>query len=210
MEESEQREKLLKGATELFMRYGLRSVSMDDIARQLGVSKKTIYQYFTDKDDMVATVVKSHMEREQEQFEEITRVSKDAVDEMVRLSYRLKESMRDTNPTVLYDMQKYHPRAWGEWLSFKNKVIRESIVRNLRSGMGEGYFRADLHLDIIANMRLEAVQMGFDQNIFPRDKYSLPDVQVQLFEHFVQGVLTDKGRVLYQQYKEKTVELSNP
>jgi AcrR family transcriptional regulator len=210
MEESEQREKLLKGATELFMRYGLRSVSMDDIARQLGVSKKTIYQYFTDKDDMVATVVKSHMEREQEQFEEITRVSKDAVDEMVRLSYRLKESMRDTNPTVLYDMQKYHPRAWGEWLSFKNKVIRESIVRNLRSGMAEGYFRADLHLDIIANMRLETVQMGFDQNVFPRDKYSLPDVQVQLFEHFVQGVLTDKGRALYQQYKEKTVELSNP
>jgi AcrR family transcriptional regulator len=210
MEESEQREKLLKGATELFMRYGLRSVSMDDIARQLGVSKKTIYQYFTDKDDMVATVVKSHMEREQEQFEEITRVSKDAVDEMVRLSYRLKESMRETNPTVLYDMQKYHPRAWGEWLSFKNKVIRESIVRNLRSGMAEGYFRADLHLDIIANMRLEAVQMGFDQSIFPRDKYSLPDVQVQLFEHFVQGVLTDKGRGLYQQYKEKTVEISNP
>lgn len=210
MEESEQREKLLKGATELFMRYGLRSVSMDDIARQLGVSKKTIYQYFTDKDDIVATVVKSHMEREQEQFEEITRVSKDAVDEMVRLSYRLKESMRDTNPTVLYDMQKYHPRAWSEWLTFKNKVIRESIVRNLRSGMAGGYFRADLHLDIIANMRLEAVQMGFDQNIFPRDKYSLPDVQVQLFEHFVQGVLTDKGRALYQQYKEKTVEISNP
>jgi AcrR family transcriptional regulator len=210
MEESEQREKLLKGATELFMRYGLRSVSMDDIARQLGVSKKTIYQYFTDKDDMVATVVKSHMEGQQRQFDEITHISKDAVDEMVRLSYCLKESMRETNPTVLYDMQKYHPRAWGEWLSFKNKVIRESIVRNLRSGMAEGYFRADLHLDIIANMRLEAVQMGFDQSIFPRDKYSLPDVQVQLFEHFVQGVLTDKGRALYQQYKEKTVEISNP
>lgn len=210
MEESEQREKLLKGATELFMRYGLRSVSMDDIARQLGVSKKTIYQYFTDKDDMVATVVKSHMEQQQEQFEEITRVSKDAVEEMVRLSYSLKESMRETNPTVLYDMQKYHPRAWGEWLAFKNKVIRESIVRNLRAGMAEGYFRADLHLDIIANMRLEAVQMGFDQSIFPRDKYSLPEVQVQLFEHFVQGVLTDKGRALYRQYKEKTVEISNP
>ena len=210
MEESEQREKLLKGATELFMRYGLRSVSMDDIARQLGVSKKTIYQYFTDKDDMVATVVKSHMGGQQRQFDEITHISKDAVDEMVRLSYCLKESMRETNPTVLYDMQKYHPRAWGEWLSFKNKVIRESIVRNLRSGMAEGYFRADLHLDIIANMRLEAVQMGFDQSIFPRDKYSLPDVQVQLFEHFVQGVLTDKGRALYQQYKEKTVEISNP
>ncbi|MBT1687938.1 TetR/AcrR family transcriptional regulator [Dawidia soli] len=210
MEESEQREKLLKGATELFMRYGLRSVSMDDIARQLGVSKKTIYQYFTDKDDMVATVVKTHMERQQQQFDEITRVAKDAVDEMVRLSYCLKESMRETNPTVLYDMQKYHPRAWGEWLAFKNKVIRESIVRNLRSGMAEGYFRADLHIDTIANMRLEAVQMGFDQSIFPRDKYSLPDVQVQLFEHFVQGVLTDKGRTLYQQYKEKTVEISNP
>ncbi len=71
MDERESKEKLIRGAEELFMKYGLRSVSMDDIARHLGISKKTIYQHFADKDEVVATVAQSHMRRQQQQFEDI-------------------------------------------------------------------------------------------------------------------------------------------
>ena len=203
MEELDNKEKLTKGAEDLFMKYGLRSVSMDDIARHLGISKKTIYQHFADKDEVVVTMAKSHMARHREQFERIARDSKNAVEEMVKISIVLKENMRNINPSVFFDMQKYHQRAWGEWLTFKQKFIREQVVRNLKKGIEEGLFREELNLDIIANLRLEHIQMAYDNNIFPRDLYSAAEVQMQLFDHFVHGLFTDKGKKLYQKYKQQ-------
>lgn len=203
MEESEQKEKLLRGADDLFMKYGLRSVSMDDIARHLGVSKKTIYQHFADKDEVVASVAKAHMLRQKNQFEHIADKSKNAVEEMVKISFCLKENMKNINPSVLFDMQKYHQSAWVEWLKFKQDFIRENIIRSLKQGIEEGYFRDDVNLEIMATMRLEQVQMAFDNNLFPREKFSFTDVQAQLFDHYIHGLFTDKGRKLYQKYKQK-------
>lgn len=211
MEEQENKDKLLKGAEELFLKYGVRSITMDDIARHLGISKKTIYQHFEDKDDIVATVVKQHMERQKEQFDQVTVVSKNAVDEMVRLSFLLKENMRNVNASLLFELQKYHQRAWNTWTEFKRKHIYDSIVRNLKQGMEEGYFRNDINVDVLGRMRLEMVQIAFDNMVFPREAFNLSEVQSQLFDHFVHGLLTDKGRKLYQKYKEQlTVGLSNP
>jgi AcrR family transcriptional regulator len=203
MEGQEQKEKLLKGADDLFMKYGLRSVSMDDIARHLGVSKKTIYQHFADKDEVVASVAKLHMLRQKQQFEHIADHSKNAVEEMVKISYCLKENMKNINPSVLFDMQKYHQSAWIEWLKFKQDFISENIIRSLRQGIEEGYFREDLNLEIMAIMRLEQVQMAFDNSLFPRDRFSFAEVQAQLFDHYIHGLFTDKGRKLYQKYKQK-------
>lgn len=212
MEELDNKEKLLKGADDLFMKYGVRSVSMDDIARHLGISKKTIYQHFTDKDDVVVSVAKAHMERQRQQFEKIAAESKNAVEEMVKISFVLKENMKNINPSLLFDMQKYHQRAWNEWLNFKHKFIRQSVMRSLKQGMAEGYFREELNVDIISIMRLEQVQMPFDNAIFPRDHYNIAEVQAHVFDHFVHGILTEKGKKLYAKYKEKNknvAELSN-
>jgi TetR/AcrR family transcriptional regulator, cholesterol catabolism regulator len=203
MDDKDNKEKLLRGAEELFMRYGLRSVSMDDIARHLGVSKKTIYQHFADKDEVVATVAKGHMLKQREQFDLIARQSRNAVEELVQISMCLKENMKNINPSLLFDMQKYHQKAWSEWLSFKQKFIRENVIRSLRQGIGEGVFRDDIEVDIIATMRLELLQMAFDNVIFPRHKFSVPEVQAQLFDHFIYGIFTDKGRKLYQKYKQQ-------
>lgn len=202
MEETDYKEKLLKGADELFMKYGLRSVSMDDIARHLGVSKKTIYQHFADKDEVVVSVAKSLMAKQKVQFESIASQSKNAVEEMVKISFCLKEDMKNINPSVLFDMQKYHQSAWNEWLDFKQKYIRQNIIRSLKKGIAEGYFRGDINLEILAVMRLEQVQMAFDNTIFPRDQFNIPEVQAQLFDHFIYGVFTEKGKKLYEKYKQ--------
>lgn len=211
MDERESKDKLIRGAEELFMKYGLRSVSMDDIARHLGISKKTIYQHFADKDEVVATVAQSHMRRQQQQFEDIVKAAKNAVEEMAMFATNMKEHLRNINPALLFEMQKYHTRAWNEWLAFKHNVIRDSIVRSMKEGVADGYFRADLDIGILATMRLEQVQMAFDNTLFPRDKYSISEIQAQLFEHFVHGIMTDKGRKLYEKYKAKTItEYTNP
>lgn len=208
MEEQDSREKLLRGAEDLFMRYGMRSVSMDDIARNLGISKKTIYQHFADKDDVVASVAKANMERHRVQFDKIAAESKNAVEEIVKISFCLKESLRMVNPSWLFDMQKYHQRAWNDWQEYKQQFIRQNVIRSLKQGIEEGYFRREMNTEIIATMRLEQVQMAFDHIVFPREQYDVVEVHAELFDHFVHGILTEKGRKLYQKYhKENCKEL---
>lgn len=203
MEENHIKEKIQKGAEELFMRYGVRSISMDDIARHLSVSKKTLYQHFADKEDIVTVTCKAHLDRNAEEFKAIRKTARNAIEELVQLSVCLKRNMQDINPSLLYDLQKYHPRAWTVWLEHKNKFIRESVVRNLKQGIAEGYFRADIDPEVIASVRLEMVQLAFNEEVFPREKFRLPDVQMQIFEHFISGLLSDKGRKVYRKCKQE-------
>lgn len=203
MEEINIKEKIQKGAEELFMRYGVRSISMDDIARHLSVSKKTLYQHFADKDDIVTLTCKGHLDRNAGEFESISKSARNAIEELVQLSVCLKRNMEDMNPSLLFDLQKFHPKAWRVWLNHKNKFIRESVVRNLKQGIEEGFFRADLDPEVIASVRLEMVQLAFNEEIFPREKFKLSEVQMQIFDHFVSGLLTDKGRKLYQKCKQE-------
>lgn len=212
MEEIHIKEKIQRGAEELFMRYGVRSISMDDIARHLSVSKKTLYQHFADKEDIVTLTCQGHLHRNAGEFENIHKTSRNAIEELVQLSVCLKRNVQDMNPSLLFDLQKYHPKAWRVWLDHKNKFIRESVVRNLKQGIAEGYFRPDIDPEVIASMRLEMVQLAFNEEIFPREKFRLADVHMQIFDHFVMGLLTDKGRKLYLKCKQenKTETLKTP
>lgn len=203
MEAIDTKVKILKGTEELFMKYGVRSVTMDNVANHLGVSKKTLYQFFKDKDELVFSVTEAHIEKDREQLISIAKEAGNAVEELVKLSTCLRQNLRDMNPSLLFDLQKYHHSAWNLWLEYKNHYIKDSIVRSLNQGKEEGFFRTEANTEILAISRLETIQLAFDPAIFPPAKYSITEVQMQLFEHFVYGVLTDKGRKLYQKYKEK-------
>lgn len=203
MEESGIREKILNGAVELFMKYGLRSISMDDIARHLTVSKKTLYQHFADKEDLITLVLEAHIETNRKQYEAITEKASNAIDELAQISVCLRKDMTETNPSVLFDLQKFHPKAWEVWLNHKNKYIRESVVRNIKQGIEEGYYRAEVNAEVLAAIRIELISMGFDQNVFPQSTFNLAEVQSQIFDHFVYGLCTDKGKKKYQKHKEQ-------
>jgi AcrR family transcriptional regulator len=209
MEEKDVKEKILAGSEALFMKYGIRSVSMDDIARHLSVSKKTLYQHFADKDELVTVMSQSHMQRETSEYEAITKASENSIDELNKISVRIKCDMEEMNPSLLFDLQKFHPRAWSLWLKHKTDFIMHSIVRNLNQGINEGYFRSEINPEIIAISRLVLIESAFDDQIFPKVKFNLVEVQSQFFDHFVYGLCTDKGRKLYQKYKEQINQSTN-
>jgi TetR/AcrR family transcriptional regulator, cholesterol catabolism regulator len=199
------REKLLRGAEELFLKYGVRSVSMDDIARHLAVSKKTLYQYFIDKDEIVTQVAHAHLGQDRIRFDGIAAIAKNALDELMKINSCMSKIMQGMNPTLLFDLKKYHSKAWQAWMDHRNKHIRESVVRNIKQGIEEGLFRTNLNPDILAAIRIETIQMVFESQLFPADRYSLADVQAQALDHFMYGLLTEKGRKLYEKYKQEPV-----
>ncbi|MCS6972960.1 MAG: TetR/AcrR family transcriptional regulator [Cyclobacteriaceae bacterium] len=204
MEENAVKEKILSGAEELFMRFGIRSLSMDDLARHLGMSKKTLYQHVPDKDELVLLVARSLIDRNKALAESIRKEARNPVEELAKISTCIRSAMESLNPSVLFDLQKFHQRAWNAWLDFKRGYLRESIVRLLKQGIEQGYIREDIDPEVMASMRIELVQLAFNSELFSGNRYSLSDLQEQLYDHFVYGLVTDKGRKLYQKYKSQT------
>lgn len=202
MNELDTKEKILKAAEGLFVKYGIRSISMDEIARHLSVSKKTLYQHFADKDELVTMVIQEHMQEMKKFYEELTEQSANSIEELHHISVCLRRDMEDMNPSLLFDIQKFHPRAWAVWTEHKNNFIHRSIVRNIEQGIKEGNFRPDINANIIGQLRLANIENCFDDRIFPQKKFSIIEVQTQIFEHFVHGLCTEKGKKLYQKYKE--------
>jgi TetR/AcrR family transcriptional regulator, cholesterol catabolism regulator len=202
MEESDNKEKILEGTEALFMKYGIRSVSMDDIARHLSVSKKTLYQYFADKDELVYRMSERYLARMSKNYEQIREEAKNSVEELSLISLRIKKDFENMNTSMLFDLQKFHPRAWGLYIRHKESTICQSVVRNIEHGIQDGYYRADLNPEIMAIIRVMMIEDAFDEQAFPRQRFSFVDVQHQVFELFVQGICTEKGRKLYQKYKQ--------
>jgi len=209
MEERDTKDKILKGAESLFMKYGVRSISMDDIARHLSVSKKTLYQHFADKEDIVIQVCQSHMENNWKKFEAVRQRATNAIDELAMLSVQLKHDLEEMNPALLFDLQKYHPKAWAVWEKYKGVCVNDTMKRNLEQGIQEGYYRPEINAEILGIARMCLAEIAFDEKVFPQDRFKFSEVQMQLFEQFVYGIVTtEKGRKLYQKYKEQNVQPS--
>jgi len=183
---------------------------MDDVAKHLTMSKKTLYQYFKDKDELVEEATKAHIKREQEDFDEITKISENAIEELYKVSKCLRRNMNEVNPTLLYDLKRYYPNSWKHWTDFKNDFVFASIIRNMQKGIDAGYFRDTLDPQIMAILRVMEVEMLFDVETFPPSQFDYRHVQLQLLDHFVFGIATEKGRKLYQQYLESEKNESIP
>ena len=194
------RKRILEGADNLFKKYGVRSVTMDDVAREVSMSKKTLYQYFLNKDGLVTAVTHFQLELERTFFLEIERVSKDAIDEMHRIALCMRRCVEEMNPSLLFDLKKFHHKAWDKCKEFKIEFIRGTIERNLIKGVEEGYYRKELDIKVISRFRVEQVEMIFDQDIFSTSEFQLVKVQLSLFDHFIHGLLTESGRELYYTY----------
>ena len=128
---------------------------MDDIAKHLGMSKKTIYQYFSDKNHMVVTLINNRLNAEESQMAKNTCEAENTVHEVWNAISHLKEMFSRLNPVMFYDMRKYHPDAWQAFKEFRDERLLECIKRNLEKGITEGYYRSDINIDIIATMLIK-------------------------------------------------------
>ncbi|MCC7302546.1 MAG: TetR/AcrR family transcriptional regulator [Bacteroidia bacterium] len=194
-------DRILEGARELFFSYGIRSVSMDDIARHLGMSKKTVYQNFKDKDEIVNTLLATSLKINDERLKQLEKDSKDAVQEIILIMKHISEMFSRINPNLFYDMQKYYPEAWKRFQEFKQQSMIKMVETNLKQGIQEKYFRNDIDVKILAKMRIEQVEMAMNPMTFPPDKFNIMEVQLTMIDHFLHGITTLKGHKLLNKYK---------
>jgi len=203
MDDKSNRGRILASAADLFLKFGIRSISMDDIAHQLGISKKTIYQHFSDKDDIVTQVMEAHLAHEREAIQSLKTRATDAVDLLIGINLYLRRNLRETTTSMLRELQKYHNKAWSLMDDFKKEFIYEIILENLTTGIQDGYFRNDINPAVTSRIRLEGVSMAFNEDVFPKGKFNLIEVSDSILDHFILGITTEKGRKLYMRYKNQ-------
>jgi TetR/AcrR family transcriptional regulator, cholesterol catabolism regulator len=199
----EAKERILVKSHELFNRYGIRSVSMDDIAAHLGMSKKTLYQYYTDKDDLVNAVFDTVLITNKSQCSDCIRKGENAIHEVFLSFDMVEEMLKNMNPSVMFDMQKYHPSAFKKFDDFRNGFLYKVIKANLERGIREELYRQDIDTEVLSRYRLHSVLLSFSQEVFPSNKSNLAYIEQQLLESFLYGLATPKGQKLIQKYKNQ-------
>lgn len=196
------KERILAVTEELFFRFGIRSVTMDDIAKALGISKKTIYLHFKDKDEIVEGVADQTLQRDKCESEKVHERAKDPIDEIIQSTQLMREMVANIHPALLFDLQKYHPKAWNRYKGHKEGFVK-LVLRNIMEGQQQGLYREDIDPEILARFRVESIDVAFNTDTFPTKQFRLIDIQLQLIDHFLRGILTAKGLELYEKYKQE-------
>ncbi len=203
MAEIDTKQRIKQAAHNLVMQYGIRSVSMDDIAAYLGMSKKTIYQYFNDKDELVEAVVDDIIDTNQCVCNDDREKADNAVHEIFLVMEMMAEMFKTMNPSILFDMQKYHPAAFVKFQKHRNDYIYNVCRQNLERGITEELFRPQINVDIMARYRVETMLTAFIPEFQRSVKQSLFKIEEEIITHYLFGLVSLKGYKLVLKYMEQ-------
>ncbi len=204
MTDIDHKERIRQAAHDLVMKYSLRSVSMDDIAASVGMSKKTLYHYYQDKDELVKAVVEGVIEENQCTCDGHVRAAQNAVHEIFLAMEMMVEMFQTMNPAIIFEMQKYHPDAYQRFHQHKTKFLLEHMQQNIKRGIREELYRPDVNPEILARFRVESMFIPFNPD-FQRslNNYTLLELEEQIITNFLFGLVTLKGYKLAIKYLEE-------
>ena len=192
-----QKDRIINGCEELFQKAGIKAVTMDEIAKHLGISKKTIYQHYSDKGKIVFDLIRQKIKANEKQINSKLTQYRNAMDKLISLEIPIKGIFESINPIVFHELEKYYPEAWSLIRQFKSEFLPRTLENLLNEGIADGLFRPEIDPRIIARMCVIDIGMSFNQSVFPATEFDLWKIQSQCFEHFTFGLGTEKGIALF-------------
>ena len=196
---TDRRIEIAEKVCKLFREFGIKSVTMDDIARHLSISKKTLYEYFTDKGDLVRGVMESIARNKAIDLSVPQKKQVNAIEELFYYYNVQVQMIKDHKPSFIYDLKKYYPDLFEEFQEVKRQRILESVRENLIKGKKEGLYRNDVDESVIARLNLMRIEGIMNSGTFSFEEMVSPDFFSEIFKYHVYGIVSDKGRQLFEQ-----------
>jgi DNA-binding XRE family transcriptional regulator len=203
---NEELKNILLKVRELYMKYGIKSITMDDVARELGISKKTLYQYVTDKDDLVGKFVDNEISMRQEEICKCFRIGYNAIEELFEISIFMNKLMRNQNSATEYDLKKYYPVHFEKTIKARREGIFNYILVNLKKGINEGLYRKEMNKEVIAKLYLWRSENTHFDELFTIEEFTSIKLFVELINYHVRGIATEKGIMILE---KKIIELES-
>ncbi len=167
---------------------------MDDVAKHLGISKKTLYEFFADKEDLVKQVLLWDYDRKLDFFLQIEAKKLNAIEELFEVYQMIKEMFKDYNPSVEYDIRKYYPSLFSQFREIKRKRMFELSIKNLNKGKSEGLYRSDLDTSILARLHVFRVENILESELFSVEELTSIHVFHEIFVYHLNGILNETGK----------------
>jgi len=196
---------IVSKSCKLFQKYGIKSVSMDDIARECGISKKTLYESVKDKHDLVKKAIDFEFNKGSHTPHTVDFANFNAVDVLFIVYRSAIDFFKDFNMSMEYDLRKYYPDLYSKSKAKRRKHIYERMVMNMEQGRKEGFFREDFNIDLIAKIHVVKVEGLLQTDIFDDTDYTIVDIFRELFSHHFMAIATEKG---VKQFNKKLAEIN--
>jgi AcrR family transcriptional regulator len=189
----EKKIEIIDAALAVYMQFGVKSVTMDEMARQLGLSKKTLYVHFKDKNDLVTSCLLHALECDLKELTAAFSEDKNAIEELMQVSRLVMKQLKNVHPSIFFDLNKYHPKAFSKMRAKRNKGVKHMILNNLKKGVEEGLFRNNLNPEILVKIHM-ALMEHLIANDFGEENGSSPEeIYSEFFRYHIRGIASQKG-----------------
>ena len=191
-------ERILSESLRLFMKNGIRSITMDDIAKELGISKKTIYQYVANKTELVEKVLAYMSEQERIVCIDGDTTKMNAIDILLSVSRNVSRQLKDFNPINAFELQKYYPAIFREFVIRKRDHVFLQVKRNFEQGISEGLYRIDLNIDLVARLYVQKLEDVHNQEFLESVNFGFEKVFEVMFDNHIRGIANAEGLAYYE------------
>ena len=195
---NEKTRQILEQVRRLYYRYGIKSVTMDDVARHLCISKKTLYEHFKDKEDLVQKIMELEYEERNLRFQEIEQKNLNAIEELFEVYQMLNSFYRNFNPSMEYDIRKYYPDLHTRIKETRRKRMYDSTLENMNRGKKEGLYRPEIDTVILSKLHLFRVENLSENDLFSIEELISFRVFHEIFVYHLHGLLSEKGRKFFE------------
>lgn len=197
---------IVECALGMFSKYGIRSVTMDDVAREMGMSKKTLYKYFENKADLVHKSIKARFEEIQSTLLEIHLRTTNAIDELIEVDEVVGKVMRNQNPSLRFQLQKYYPETYREVFEGRHEMLNAMVQENIESGKRDGLYRKEASTEVVSFLYCAKMETMPEEEVQLFENHSMPFVMHQALVYHIRGLATEKGlQYLEEKLKDKSV-----
>ncbi len=201
MDQKEQ--EIIEQALQLFTRYGIKSVTMDEFSRHIGISKKTLYQYFADKNELVEKTIQALIKKNVCNIEEIENKHLNAIEELFEIYRIVNEMIKSHNPVLEFDLQRYFPTIFKKLRELHRNNTYNMMLANLNKGKAEELYRTDLKVEILAKLNLMRTEYIMHSDLVTQEEMHSKSFFHEIFKYHVFGIISQKGWVyLKENYPE--------
>ena len=198
--------RILEAAAELFKQHGFKNVTMDDLARRAGISKKTLYLHFQNKADVVSQTQQYMHQSQNNHCNMASLGGRNAIEGMVKVARILDGLYQQINPIAISELQRFYPETYMQFRKSMFVKSAESIAENIKRGIEEGLYRPDLDPEILSRLKVEMALLIFQPESLLASTTSYLRLHQVLSDHFMWGLMTPKGQKIYQKYKDSYLQ----
>lgn len=184
---------IIRKVAQLYKKYGIKSITMDDVAHELGISKKTLYECFSDKLHLVNAVIEQEIIFNEFRLQEQKNSSENALQEMFQIFRFHLQMLKEYNPSLEFDLKKYYPEIYNRLNRIKREKIWETTLNNLIKGKSEGFYRKELNEEIITKLTVLRIENISESDLFSQEEIYSHEFSKEMFLYHLHGILTPMG-----------------